>query len=309
MNARAETKRPLFVAINEGAGADTVDMPKMLATLLRDAGHEVVLFEIPKGASLENACKPLVMQALNADGVVVAAGGDGTVNAIAKLCYEHKVTLAVIPLGTFNYFARALGIPTKLEDAVAAIGNSTVREVSAGFVQEHLFLNNASFGLYPKLIKKREAATKRFGRKRIIGAVSAIHSLFERQTYFSIACTVDGTTMHNRTNMVFVGNNSLQLETLGLDVSACAKANRLAAVILTPLTRLQMARLMWRGIVKNLHFENKLQQFCTDDFTVETKRPKLEVVIDGEIITCQSPLAFRVEAKAIRVLAPMVEGQ
>lgn len=299
---------PLFIAINQASGADAQDMPDKLKTMLEEAGHSVTLFEIPHGGALADACQPLIAQAKAADGVVVAAGGDGTVNGLAKLCYKHQLPLAIIPLGTFNYFARALGISSQLGEAVATISQGIIREVSAGFVQEHLFLNNASFGLYPKLIKKREAATKRFGRKRIIGALSALRSLFENHRCFTIAYRRAGNTEHHRSHMVFIGNNTLQLETLGLDVSSCTKEDRLAVVILRSVSQWQMARLIWRGIVKNLKFEDRLQQFCADEITLETPENRLEMVIDGEIIHCTSPLTFRVEANAIKVIVPKHEA-
>ena len=300
---------PLFVAINEASGADEKDAPTALAEALREQGHTVTLFEIPHGSDLKEACLPLVKAAGEQQGIVVAAGGDGTVNGIAALCRTEQVPMAILPSGTFNYFARALLIPVEREEAIAVLRTGILRDVSAGFVQEHLFLNNASFGLYPTIIRKREQATAKFGRKRLIGALSALHSLFCKQKSFTVTLQVGEATETHRTNMVFVGNNSLQLDNLGLHVGECARQNKLAVVILKPMNRLHIARLLWRGIVKNLHIEENMTQFCADHFTVELARSKIEMVIDGEIITCSSPLEFTVEAKALKVLAPAPEAE
>lgn len=297
-------KAPLFIAINNGSGADAPDLPNVITEKLKDLGHSVTLFEIPNGATVAESCKDLVTQAAAENGIVVAAGGDGTVNALATLCYQSGATLAVVPLGTFNYFARALGIPTELDAALEVVSTGKVRKVSAGFVQEHLFLNNASFGLYPTLIRKREQASSRYGRKRFVAALSALHSLFYEQKLFAVKLHKDNASETHRTSMVFVGNNSFQLDNLGLEVSECAENDRLAAVILKPLNRWQTCRLMWRGIVKNLKFESKLVQFCADTFEVETKRQQIDMVIDGEIVRCTTPLQFRVEGHAINVLVP-----
>jgi diacylglycerol kinase family enzyme len=171
-------------------------------------------------------------------------------------------------------------------------------------VGEHLFLNNASFGLYPKIIRKREKATKRFGRKRIIGALSALHSLFEKQKMLTIKIKTREMEELHRTSMVFVGNNRFQLENLGLKVATCTEQSQLAAVILKPVSRLETARIIWRGIVKTLHLESKICQFCAESFTVETTQPRMALVIDGEIVNCTSPVHFRLEADALRVLVP-----
>jgi len=66
------------------------------------------------------------------------------------------VTLGIIPLGTFNYFAREHAIPTELDAAIQIIKQGHTKEVAVGLVQDRVFLNNASFGLYTKLIRQRE---------------------------------------------------------------------------------------------------------------------------------------------------------
>lgn len=296
---------PVFIAMNAHAGGDHSGLPTTIADTLREHGHEVTLVEIAKGDSLTDACEHLVKMAAEKHGIMVAAGGDGTVNAVASLCHKHGATMGVIPLGTFNYFARTHHIPTKIEDALNVITSGTPTAVSAGFVHDHLFLNNASFGLYPTLIRRREQATSRYGRKRLVAAFSALRSLFSEQKIFAVRMDSDGDAHHHRTSMVFVGNNTLQLENIGLHTSACTANDALAVVILKPLTRMQTCRLIWRSIVKKLSLEAKLEEFCMHTLEVSTPRSKIDVAIDGEIVTCPSPLSFRVEPNAIRVITPM----
>jgi diacylglycerol kinase family enzyme len=300
---------PLFVAINAGSGGDKARLPEIIRMQLQERGHTVRVFEIPPHAQVESACADLVAQAAAANGMVVAAGGDGTVNAIAKLCYEYGVILGIIPLGTFNYFARGLGIPVELEKALDVLGTGHVRPIAAGFVQEHLFLNNASFGLYPTIIRKREEATAKYGRKRIIGALSALYTLMRKQKIFTVTLKIDGAEERHRTNMVFVGNNTLQLENLGLEVGECTKKDRLAVVVMKPMKRIETAGLVWRGIVKSLKDAPKLEQVCADNFEVNTGQSHLEVVVDGEIIRCTTPLVFRIEAAAINVIVPVTDPE
>jgi diacylglycerol kinase family enzyme len=300
---------PLFVIINNGSGAKAADTHTKIVNSLRASGREVTLHEIPHGIAPRDSCQEIVKRAVERAGIIVAAGGDGTVNALAALCYEHGLTLGIIPLGTFNYVARALHIPLKLEEALEVLVTGTVRTISAGFVQEHLFLNNASFGLYPTLIRRREQASKRYGRKRIIAALSALHSLLSKQKLYSITFNAEERSGSHRTSMVFVGNNTLQLENLGLEVSDCTKMNKLAVVILRRVNRLELCRLIWRGIMNNLKFESKLLQFCADIFEVETNRKEMEIVVDGEIVQCKAPLNFRVVANAIKVLVPPMQKQ
>jgi diacylglycerol kinase family enzyme len=236
---------------------------------------------------------------------VIAAGGDGTVNTVAGLCQEHGVVFGVIPLGTFNYFAREMGIPVTIKESVAIIAKGDRRKCSAGMIEKHLFLNNASFGLYSKLIRRREEASSSFGRWRIVAAITAAYTLFHRQKLFAIIVTdAAGTRKSYRTSMVFVGNNTLQLENLGLNAANCTRQNKLAMIIMKKNTRWETARFLIRGIMRNLRQESKLEELCSESFDVEMDRPSLNVVIDGEIVTCTPPLRFSAMQNALEVIAP-----
>src|SRR5688500_11736642 len=78
------------------------------------------------------SCDQAVRAAKTAGALVVAAGGDGTVNAVATLCCRHGVPLGIIPLGTFNYFARELGIPTDLAGAADVLIHGRLQGVAVG---------------------------------------------------------------------------------------------------------------------------------------------------------------------------------
>ena len=77
---------------------------------------------------------------------VVAGGGDGTVNAVASVLVGTDKSLGVLPLGTFNYFARNLGIPVDLDGAARTLIEGRVAKVCVGDVNGRTFLNNASLG-------------------------------------------------------------------------------------------------------------------------------------------------------------------
>src|SRR6185503_11143696 len=84
--------------------------------------------------------------------VVVAAGGDGTVSAVASCVKGSGATMGVLPMGTLNHFARDLGIPPKLEDAIAVLARGLRVAVDLGEVNGRVFVNNASLGVYPDMV-------------------------------------------------------------------------------------------------------------------------------------------------------------
>src|SRR6185503_16647759 len=101
--------------------------------------------------------------ASDADAVVIG-GGDGTVSAAADRAVRHGKPIGVLPLGTLNHFARDLGMPPDLRDAVRAIATGVVREVDVGEVNGRVFVNNSSIGVYPTVVRDRDEQRLRFGR-------------------------------------------------------------------------------------------------------------------------------------------------
>lgn len=97
--------------------------------------------------------------------IVVAGGGDGTISTVASVLAGTDAVLGVLPLGTLNHFAKDLGLPLDLNEAVATIIEGHVAQVDIGELNGRTFINNSSLGLYPKLVSHRDAH-QRLGRSK-----------------------------------------------------------------------------------------------------------------------------------------------
>jgi diacylglycerol kinase family enzyme len=237
--------------------------------------------------------------------VIVAAGGDGTINLMAGLLLNREVHFGVIPLGTFNYFARDLGIPLDPRAAAAAIATGQIRRVHAARVNGPLFLNNASFGLYRKLLEDRERDKRRFGRYKLIAVLSALSTVWKFRQVYTLRIVLDGKSALLRTPMLFFGLNSLQLEKLDLDVASCTHAGLMAVIVLQPTGRWQLLGLALRGALQGLHDSPALR--CHGASQVLVEQPGISttrVAVDGESIVCSLPLRFEVQREALQVVVP-----
>lgn len=295
----------ITVIFNQGSGHDRKEETREeILRRIESTGRPITIIDLGKHSRSEHECNDAVKKAKSSDGIVVAAGGDGTVNTVAMLCHRHEVPLGIIPLGTFNYFARDLHIPLELDAAVEVVLGGSLKKVSAGFIHDRIFLNNASFGLYTTIIRKREQDKSRFGRYKIIAILSAIQCLFRPHRPLSIRIGTDENIVHRKTDMVFVGNNTAQLENLGLKVADCTRENKLAVIITKPLRRMQTGHLLIWGTLKNLTRDSLLEEFCAEEFEVELNRPSLDVAIDGEIVRLPTPFQFTIKKAALSVLVP-----
>ena len=108
--------------------------------------------------------------------VLVVAGGDGTVSAVAAVAVERDLPLVVLPCGTLNHFAADAGLDCNDPlTGVAAVENGTELRVDVGSVNGRVFINNASIGFYSSMVQdpqyrsRRVAVTGRSLRRAIRG--------------------------------------------------------------------------------------------------------------------------------------------
>jgi diacylglycerol kinase family enzyme len=285
----------------KGKGSTLADDAKAIC---EELGYELVNYPINRAEDFESQSRKAVDAAEKDGGVVIAAGGDGTIRGVAQAAANRNVRFAAVPCGTFNFFARAHNIPEDQLEAFRLALTGKARPVQLGQVNGHIFLINASFGLYAKAIRERELATGRFGRNRLVVIISTIVTLLSRHLLLRVelATPRDGKSLY--TPMVFIGNNTLQLRGLALRVSDCMKLGMLAVVLLRPVTKIETLRIILRGIFKTLDDEKKLDSFCTDQMTIATRKAWMWLALDGEMVQTPTPLKIKALAGALNLVSP-----
>lgn len=256
---------------------------------LAQSGHEIS--ELAKRAALGDA------------DIVVAGGGDGTINSVASQLLNTKKALGVLPLGTMNHFAKDLHIPLELEAAVETIIEGHVANVDLGKVNDHIFVNNSSLGLYPSIIRERDKQ-QRLGRGKWPAYVWAAIAVLRRYPFLNVRLDVDGKEFSSRTPFVFIGNNEYEMETLNIGGRACLDAGELSLYVTNRTGRLGLVRLAWRALFGGLRQEKDFLAMCTKEIWIETRRKRIRVALDGEVTIMEPPLHYRVLPGKLRVMTP-----
>lgn len=236
--------------------------------------------------------------------MVLAGGGDGTISTVASVLCGTQTVLGVLPCGTFNYFARLHGISVDAEAALRACIEGQVSSVPLGEVNGRVFLNNASMGLYPSLLKEREETYKRWGRSQLMAFLSGAWGLVRPHPYLDIDMIVEGKQKTFVTPLIFAASNCHQIEEFGLPGAPCIDQQKLAFYVLPPVGRLGLLRLGWRMLRRKLAPSRDFQLLCSEEAHVHTRRRSMTVAYDGELQRMNSPLAFRLRPDAIRVMVP-----
>ncbi|ENW03207.1 diacylglycerol/lipid kinase family protein [Acinetobacter beijerinckii] len=303
--------QPLSIIYNQKSGfhaAQQDEVYEKLMTFWTKYGFEIQVFELNQNVSFDEMMDTVLIRHQDAQsrGVVVAAGGDGTLNAVAKKLMHTDIPMGIIPLGTFNYVARVLDIPIDIFQAAEVIATGAYRHVHVATINDHIYLNNASLGLYPLFIKKRELYNQRFGRFPLHAYTSGLDVLLREHKSLKLSINVDGQKYPVATPLIFFGNNQLQLCDMKLRIAECAANGKLAGVVVAKSDRLSLMKMLWKLIQGKIDQASDVYSFCAEQIQVDCKKKKLTVAVDGELIELQPPLKFAVKKSALKVMVPHV---
>ena len=309
LQQRARTG-PFLVVLNGRSGHSDTDATCARIKAVFDAAGRVHEFLIVEPRQLQAAATKAVQLALKRGGIVVAAGGDGTINTVAATVLGSGVPFGILPQGTFNYFGRAHLIPQDAAAAAQVLIDGELTSVQVGRINERIFLVNASLGLYPKLLQVREMDKARFGRWRLVAMASALSTLLRPQRHLDLIIEAEGQQRLIRTLALIAGNNPLQLERIGIEAEHRAALDRgeLVGTTLLPISRLGMLGLMLRGALGRLGEAEQVQSFGFRALTVTPRsRRRIKVGIDGEVCRMRPPLKFSVATERLWLLTPRQE--
>jgi diacylglycerol kinase family enzyme len=245
------------------------------------------------------------LAAHDAAGVVwVAAGGDGTVSAVAKVCAGTERAMAVLPVGTLNHFARDLGLPLGLEAAIEVVGHGPARCVDAAEANGVVFVNNSSLGMYPAMVLDRDRMRKS-GANKWWAMVKASARAFWRFRCLEVEFEADGKMRRCRTALLFVGNNRYRKEGGQIGRRDRLDEGLLSVALIAGTTRWGMLKVLAAALLARAKDAGELEEFAVTSFKVKAHgRRRLRVAFDGEVKRMRGPLAYRALPGALRVIAP-----
>ena len=298
-------KEPLFIVLNTGSGRnDAQALQDTIRRVLHESGRRHALMPVDDPSRLGEAAQQAVLDARRERGIVVGAGGDGTLSAVAAAVLGQGVPFGILPQGTFNYFGRCYGISQDTEDALRGLLGGEVRLVQVGLLNGRLFLVNASLGLYPQLLEDREAYKQKFGRSRLVALWSGIVTLMREPRHLGLELEYEGKSRLLRTPTLVVGNNRLQLEHIGIAADELDRG-RLVGMAARPVGALALYGLLLRGLLSRLGDAEHVVNFGFDRLRVNVRhRRRVKVAMDGEISWMDTPLEFRVSPEPLPLVVP-----
>jgi diacylglycerol kinase family enzyme len=287
--------------INGNAGGiGTPEARETLTSLLAAALPGCNLVFLAEGDDATALAKEAVQ---NGAVMVVAGGGDGTVNAVASALIDTQCVLGVLPLGTLNHFAKDLKIPLDLEPAVEVLTRGSVMSVDVGSVNGHVFLNNSGLGLYPAMVLLRESRQGQGWSKWPAAAWATLKAL-AHYWKLTIKVSVEGKQIVRTTPIVFVGNNEYVLDGVQIPSRERLTAAVLCLYIPHPTGRLKLLWFSVRALFGRPRTGDDFDALLVTECRIESWHRHLRISIDGEVMHLPTPLHFKVQPGALRVMVP-----
>lgn len=234
--------------------------------------------------------------------LVVAGGGDGTVSAVAEVLAGTDAVLGVLPAGTLNHFAKDLGIPADITEAVRILASGRVVRVDTGEVNGRVFINNSSLGLYPEIVSLRTAQQRR-GMPKWLAVFRALVHAMAHYRLLTVKVVADGRELVRTAPMVFVGNNPYDME--GFQIGSRQRLDTgVLSLVIPHYTKRFWLFLFSLGALLGQEPRGGLDLMTVRELRIESHHPRLLVSIDGEIDRVDSPLVYRIRPGDLRVMAP-----
>jgi diacylglycerol kinase family enzyme len=284
-----------LMLLNPSSG---LKLPQELEDAARGAGLEVVRLT----AAVD--CHALVRARMNEGRrLFVAAGGDGTVNHVVQALVNSDGVLGVVPIGTYNHFARDLGIPLDWRAALEVALAGAIRQVDTARANDRFFVNNISMGLYPELVSKREARGRDYPRwkARLFAAYSTLRK------FPHVAATLESEHHQEvvRTHMLMISNNTYDLGRVGIDAPRTVlDEGRLAVYWLPHVPRYKLMSFLAHYLAGRVTTAPGFRSFRTARLKVQSRKPRLHAGIDGEVATFDVPLVVTIVPQSLLVKVP-----
>jgi YegS/Rv2252/BmrU family lipid kinase len=233
----------------------------------------------------------------------IAAGGDGTISAVVQAIVNSDAALGVIPVGTYNHFARDLGLPLDWRAALDVALSGTTRQVDTGRLNDRFFINNVSIGLYPEFVARREERGREASRWK--ARLNATYATLRKYPHVTLAVETEYLNEIIKTQVFVVSNNSYDLSRIGVEAPrSTLEEGRLSVYWLPHLRRMTFMRFLAHYLAGRVKNAPGFRSFRTTHLKMQSARKHLHLGVDGEVVTMSPPLVITIVPRSLLVKVP-----
>lgn len=289
------TKKNILFIINPISGTANKDsMPSLIEKYIDKERFDVsMVFTEYAGHAQEIATQAKD----NGVDVVVAVGGDGTVNEVARSLIDSKTALGIIPCGSGNGLARHLMLPLNAKGALEVINSNVVHELDYGIIDGHPFFCTCGMGFDAFISAKFAAAGKR-GPITYLENVLKEGLVYKPETY---DITFDEGQVSYQAFLISCANASQYGNDAYIAPSASMSDGLLDVIIMEPFDIIEASSISIEMFNKTLDKNSKIKTFRTNKLHIHRQQPGV-IHYDGDPVEAPADIEVSLVAKGIRVV-------
>ena len=253
---------------------------------------------------------PLTQQSIKEKAaIIVACGGDGTINEVASCLVNTDIALGIIPIGSGNGLARNLKISTNIESAINSIKENSTIAIDVGKINDDYFFSNTGIGFVADTISKFESSTNRRLPTYLLATAQAVWS-YRNNTGYTIETNGKQETI--TPFLILISNTNVMGYNFSMTRSAKLNDGLLDLVIIDKLSRIKM---IYFGFLFLFGLEHTIREYSYQlikSATISLKDEDSEILfqIDGELKrTDKTKLQIAVFKKSLMVISPFAAGK
>ncbi len=247
----------------------------------------------------------LQLSVANGTGTIIIGGGDGTIHQAANFLMGRDIVMGILPAGTFNFIAKDLHLPLPLREAAEALASGKVTQMDVGEVNGRFFLHNAALGVHPLAVEQRDEYSRKFGLNK---AATIFYTLLKAiwhpprlEGYFYSREKAEFV----KSPFVFIGINTYETAPFSFLHRQSLSDGWFSILFAEEFSFSRLFKMAVLTLVKRrLKEVPELKQLQTERLTIRSRKRRLRILLDGEVIKMNPPLSFRIHPRKLRMIIP-----
>jgi len=260
-----------------------------------DRFEKQLFFTEYRGHAFELACRAVKDKA----DTVIAVGGDGTINEVARALVESSSVLGIVPMGSGNGLARDLAIPLDSRRALEVIVERKIKTIDYCKANNRIFFCTCGVG-FDASVSERFDKRKRRGPLSYMRSVVAEYLQFKPDTYDIV---FENEVLTRKAFLVTCANISQWGNNAYIAPQADMNDGMMDIAILSPFSPLDIGHLIIQMFTKQITKNRKLQYYRSKKFAMRRAKPGI-VHIDGEPVYMDKTISLEVFPNGLNVIVP-----
>jgi len=274
--------------------SDKKDIPYLIEELLDKEQFDYSIRETEYAGHAYEIAKESKEQGID---IVVAVGGDGTVNEVGRALVHSNTALGIIPTGSGNGLARHLLIPMKIKGAIQVLNDCEITDLDYGIINEHPFFCTCGVGFDAFISEKFAEAGKR-------GPITYLENIlkeglkYEPETY---EIEAENGTIKKKAFLISCANASQYGNNAYIAPQASMSDGMIDVIIMEPFDAFEASQISIEMFNKTLDKNNKIKTFRSKEIKIYRKAPGV-IHYDGDPIDTGKEIVVTLKEKGIKIL-------